>query len=201
YEQGFTHEANTDHDQSLASFTEAIRLDPKFPDPYYARAFVREITGEYEQAIADFERAGKLAPKVGDELVIEPGEDGSARVIRLRKDVTWNEGAFECGTALDIARVCYLRGVQAVDRAEHDKAIEAFTNALERAHFADLPEEILGATFSPPSVYFERGRCYSRTGRLQEAVADLTKAAQFNLPNEEFRHHVHLLLGQCHLHL
>lgn len=197
FEQGLACEANTDHQGSLASFSEAIRLDPELADAYYARAFVREITGDFERAIADFKRVIELNPATGDELVVESdGDTGAARVIRIGSGITWSEGLVEAGASIDIARVCYTRGVQRVDAGAFDEAIADFSEAIDLTQY----DEVWGQPFGPlhpAGMYFERGRCYSRTDRLAEAVADLEEIADFEVPDQEFRFHVTLLLGQC----
>jgi tetratricopeptide (TPR) repeat protein len=193
YEKGLACEQGMDHVQAIANFTQAIQLDPRFADAHYARALTREITGDFEEAIADFERVIELNPTVGDELVVETdGDAGTARVIRLNSGVTWKEGLIEDGVGLDIARVCYQRGVQHVDAGDLEKAIVDFSATIERAPF---PHDHLGP------AYFERGRCYSRSGLFEDAVADLEQAAEFGPPDPQFRHVLHLLLGQCFLAL
>ncbi len=58
------------------------------------------------QAIADFQRVIELNPTAGDDLVAECGGDaGSDRVVRLKRNVTREEGFIECAAALDITRV------------------------------------------------------------------------------------------------
>src|SRR5207244_3525422 len=150
--------------------------EPGFADAYYARAFVHEITGDYDQAIADFERVIELAPATGDELVVQTDADGGpARVIRLKTGVTWEEGMAAAGAGLDIVRVCNRRGIGWGEAHDFERAIEAFGEGLRRSPFGDDPDQPWTMAH-PAGLYFERGRCHSFLGRLEEAVADLTKA-------------------------
>ena len=61
--QGFVYSYKGEFDKAIASFTEAIRLDPKFADAYAGRGVVygRE-QGEPDKAIADFNEAIRLDP-------------------------------------------------------------------------------------------------------------------------------------------
>jgi tetratricopeptide (TPR) repeat protein len=49
------------HD-SIADYSEAIRLNPEYVQAYYNRGFVRGQLGDYEGAIADFTRVLQLQP-------------------------------------------------------------------------------------------------------------------------------------------
>jgi tetratricopeptide (TPR) repeat protein len=182
YEEGLASEHTGDHEQALAHFTQAIRLDANFAHAHYARAFAREIIGDYDQAIADFERVIELNPAVLDELVLEmDGDSGAGRVVRLKKEVQWREGMIELGAMLDTVRVCYLRGVRSVDAGDFDQAIADFSEALERSPFGNDPND-LDLPFGPAhpaATYFERGRCFCRTGQFREAIDDLQAAAEY----------------------
>jgi tetratricopeptide (TPR) repeat protein len=50
-------------DRAIADYSEAIRLDPKYVNAYYARAFVYHAKGDYDRAITDFNEALRLDPK------------------------------------------------------------------------------------------------------------------------------------------
>jgi tetratricopeptide (TPR) repeat protein len=61
-ERGLSHAEKGDHDQAIADFTEAIRLDPKNADAYYSRALSYDLKSDHDQAIADFTEAIRLHP-------------------------------------------------------------------------------------------------------------------------------------------
>ena len=52
-----------DHDQAIADYTEAIRLDPKHALAYINRGNAWRTKEEYDKAIADYDEAIRLDPK------------------------------------------------------------------------------------------------------------------------------------------
>ena len=59
-ERGLSHAEKGDHDQAIADYTEAIRLDPKIAAAYYNRAISYAEKGDHDQAIADCTEAIRL---------------------------------------------------------------------------------------------------------------------------------------------
>jgi hypothetical protein len=52
-----------DQDSALSAFSEAIRLNPKYPPAYFFRGQVYEKKGDFDKAIADYSEAIRLNPK------------------------------------------------------------------------------------------------------------------------------------------
>ena len=52
------------YDEAVASYTEAIRLNPKYADAYYGRGFAHYRKGEYDDTIADYTEAIRIEPKL-----------------------------------------------------------------------------------------------------------------------------------------
>jgi tetratricopeptide (TPR) repeat protein len=61
--RGECHEAKRAFDKALADYNEAIRLDPRNPQHYSARAALYHEMGEKDKSNADAERARMLSLK------------------------------------------------------------------------------------------------------------------------------------------
>jgi tetratricopeptide (TPR) repeat protein len=62
YNRGISYAEKGEHDQAIADYTEAIRLDPKGATAYNNRGDSYAKKGEYDQAIADYTEAIRLVP-------------------------------------------------------------------------------------------------------------------------------------------
>ena len=60
--RGWVHEKNREWDKALGDFNAAIRLRPKWPGYYNARARLWIARGDYDRGIADFQTAVRLNP-------------------------------------------------------------------------------------------------------------------------------------------
>ena len=49
-------------DEALSDLSEAIELNPEYPDAYLMRSLIYEYIGDTERADADYERATELDP-------------------------------------------------------------------------------------------------------------------------------------------
>ena|ERR1700677_1086017 len=63
FQQGMDASRNGQYELAIASFTEAIRLDPKYVPAYNNRGDIFKATGNYDKAIADYDEAIRLDPK------------------------------------------------------------------------------------------------------------------------------------------
>src|SRR5882672_9868077 len=57
FNRGVEYDAKGDLDRGIADYTEAIRLDPKYPKAYYNRGVAYEAKGDHDRAIADYSEA------------------------------------------------------------------------------------------------------------------------------------------------
>ncbi len=53
-------------DQAISDYTNAIEINPKYAEAYYARGIVYYDQGEYDQAISDFTKAIEINPKFAE---------------------------------------------------------------------------------------------------------------------------------------
>ncbi len=63
YNRGVAYYARGELDEAIASYTEAVRLNPKLADAYLNRGAAYDAKGELDEAIADFTQALRLNPK------------------------------------------------------------------------------------------------------------------------------------------
>ena len=67
--RGLAYYDKRDFERAIASYNEAIRLDPKFAQGYNNRALAHKARGDLDRAIADYEAALRVAPR--DETAAE----------------------------------------------------------------------------------------------------------------------------------
>lgn len=65
FEQGYAHHLKGRLSQAVASYTEAIRLDPKYAHAYNNRGLAYQARRDFNRAVRDFSKALRLSPKLG----------------------------------------------------------------------------------------------------------------------------------------
>lgn len=65
FNEGKTFYENKKYDQAIASYDEAIKLNPKLIKAFNSRGIAYMVKGQFDQAIADFSRAIELDPNYG----------------------------------------------------------------------------------------------------------------------------------------
>ena len=63
--RGVEYSAKGDHENAIADYNEAIRLDPKIAEAYNNRGNAWRNKGDYDRAIADYNEAIRLDPTPG----------------------------------------------------------------------------------------------------------------------------------------
>jgi Tfp pilus assembly protein PilF len=66
YQQGYGLSREERHTEAIASFTQAIQLDPNRPEAYVGRAHAQVLTGNRRAAIQDYEQAAILYRRQGN---------------------------------------------------------------------------------------------------------------------------------------
>jgi tetratricopeptide (TPR) repeat protein len=66
--RGLAYQNKGDVDRAIADFSEAIRIDPEFPNWRYARGIEYANKGEFDRAVADFSEAIRLRPNTAGYL-------------------------------------------------------------------------------------------------------------------------------------
>jgi hypothetical protein len=112
YEQGRAWRLAGDYNQSIAAFSEAVRLHPEYADAYYTRGLSYESVGDYDRALADLQKVLLLEPGAM-QLRIEEVQSSFQEHFLLQP---W-ESARQ-GIDRDIARVRYCRGMVFLQKEE-----------------------------------------------------------------------------------
>ncbi|NJO75279.1 MAG: tetratricopeptide repeat protein [Leptolyngbyaceae cyanobacterium RM1_406_9] len=66
YQQGYGLSREERHEEAIASFTQAIQLDPNNAEAYRGRAHAQVLTGNRSAAVRDYEQAAQLYRRRGD---------------------------------------------------------------------------------------------------------------------------------------
>ncbi len=144
--------------ESVDDLTKAINLNPKVPDLYAERANAWIRWGEFEKAIRDLGAALKNGAKDKRDIYIARAH--SYRMISLDKDAV-----NDLTEALKIKEdpETYLT------RADENFKTRAYKEAGE-----DYSKALNGASADRFAILIQRGACYEKTKRVQDAIADYT---------------------------
>ena len=161
--RGLRYEAKGEHDNAIASFSNAIAAEPDNPDVYLHRAASYAAKRDYGRAIADYTRA----------IAIEPDDAAAYRSRGIAyQQIGDHEHAiadYDASIARDAdnAYTYYSRGISYAARNDGDRAIADFTRAIELR-----PQD----SYS----YSARARAFEAKGDHHRALADFGKAIEIN---------------------
>lgn len=183
-------------DQALQDANAAIRLNPRFYDPYIARAIVYRSRGNVDKAIAEDDTAIQLNPKAvrayNNRGVAEGKRGRPERAIAdydraLRVDPNYADAYMNRAIAYE------EMGDRARAMADFDQAIRLNPKVdygyynRGRLHFArghfdkaflDITEAIRQGGDALADAYLIRAKVYSELGNLAGAAADYERAIQ-----------------------
>ncbi len=177
---------------AIASFTQAIEIDPEYEEAYFSRAYVLYDLGEYERALEDYNRAVELDPDdainffnraVLHEDLGNPQlavEDYSASI---RLDPTDPDGYNNRGVLLatldkpeegladlnEAVRLSPEDPIVRVDRAQILTALERHEEAIQECDAA------LKLAADTVAAHFRRGIACYHLGRWDDAIRDLSE--------------------------
>eukprot|EP00438_Fugacium_kawagutii_P013266 Skav218297 [mRNA] locus=scaffold2388:98116:105063:+ [translate_table: standard] len=80
-----------------------------------------------------------------------------------------------------------------IDLAEYGKAIDGFTQALEKRLATPYKAQMVAGSFG--QAFFHRGICYRRVGRISESIQNLKEAINLDTTSAEAHNH----LGLSHI--
>jgi tetratricopeptide (TPR) repeat protein len=177
-----------DLDRALRDFSEAIRIDPKYPDTYLERGQTFFKLGDTERAIADYSAALGRDPRHGGALRAR----GMAHlylgmtdlaVADLSKAIELGEHDPQMLAPIELFYARRSRGSIYESRQQYDLEIADCTALIESyAHDAALVEALAanygnaGAANVLARVYRQRAGAFARRSSAERAVADLTQA-------------------------
>lgn len=159
--RGFQFYKQGNLDAAVASFTEAIKIDPEFVDAYHQRGSIYRIRREYIAAVDDFTKAAELDPR--------PARHYLARGLTNLNRRDYNAAIADTTQVIKLnafnAEAYYVRGLAHHYKNNFDLAIADYDRALE---IVPPEKRALGA----------RGTAKLAQGNVAEAIADLTKAIE-----------------------
>jgi Flp pilus assembly protein TadD len=149
--------------QAVRELTEAIKLDPKYPQAYLHRGASYVSLKEYDKAIADLDKAIELRPT----LSAAYSNRGAAYANKKEYDkaLTDLNKALELNPKL--AAAYFNRGRVYYEKGDYDKTIADLTEAIKR---------------NPKSAnaFLWRGLAYAKKGDEAKAEADRKEAQRLN---------------------
>jgi tetratricopeptide (TPR) repeat protein len=180
--------AKGDLDRAVQNFTEAIRIDPKFPDSYSERGQGLFKLGETERAIADYSAAIQRNPQHGAALRAR----GMAYLYRGSTDLALTD----LSRAIDLAEndpnlmapieLFYARRSRATiygSRLQYAEEIADCTALIDSyLHDPSVAQALkeayrdVGAGNVVATLYRQRATAHIRQSHFELAIADLTAA-------------------------
>ena len=166
YERGVAYGYKEKFKEAVKDLTKAIELNPDFIGSYTERGLYRIRIGEYDGAISDYN------------WVINHDPDDASAYCNL-SDAYRLKGDFDCALkkcnkAIDLNPIYnypyQIRGRIYYDLNEYEKAIEDFTEAINRLADEIYPDKAI--------TYEWRGKCYRVIGEEVCANADFAKAEE-----------------------
>jgi tetratricopeptide (TPR) repeat protein len=177
-----------DLDRAVRDFSEAIRIDPKYPDSYSERGQTFFKLGEIERAIADYSAALAQDPQRGATLRAR----GMAHLYRGEADLALADlsKAIELAehdprrlAPIELFYARRSRGSIYNSKQQYSVEIADYTALIESvAHDPTLGEALAvnygsaGVANTLAMVYRQRANAFIRSLNLERAVADLTAA-------------------------
>jgi tetratricopeptide (TPR) repeat protein len=184
-----------DLDRAVHDFTEAIRIDPKYPDSYSERGQAMFKLGETERAIADYTAAIKRDPQHGSAL----RSRGMAYLYRGTPDLALADltKAIELGendpSLMAPIELFYARRSRAsilATKQQYDREIADYTSLIESYRGDPMVVEALKANYGDvgaanilATVYRQRATAHIRRQTWDLAIADLTEAVPLSSDN------------------
>jgi tetratricopeptide (TPR) repeat protein len=150
------------YDEAITEFTQATKLNPKFPGTWYSRGRAYAARGDLDQAVADYTGA----------LQVDTGfvDAYTARGDIYAKRKMYDPALADFAAALKLHpkhhQTFLKRGQLYLGRKEYDQAIADFTAALE------IKEE--------KWTYQQRGLAYRHKGDLAKSLGDYGHAIRLD---------------------
>jgi tetratricopeptide (TPR) repeat protein len=179
---------NGDLDRAVRDFSEAIRIDPKYPDTYLERGQTYFKLGDTERAIADYSAALARDPRHGAALRAR----GMAHLYRGQSDLALADlsKAIELGehdpqmlAPIELFYARRSRGSIYASQQQYDLEIADCTALIESYARDTTLVDALAANYGNAGaanilarVYRERATAFARRSSVERAVADLTQA-------------------------
>ncbi len=163
FDEGVAQFNERELDSAIASFTEAIRIDPNYADACFSRGVAYEDTGEHDRAIADYTEAIRLDPTDADAYY--------CRGFNYWVNDDYDKAIADCTEAIRLnpqhAGAYSTRGVAYSMTGDQEKAIADYTEAIR-----------LDPNYS--LAYFNRGLAYEQMGDKAKAESDYAQVKKLH---------------------
>jgi len=160
-------DAEQKYDEAIAAYSKAIKLNSEGSPAYRGRALAYAKKGNYRAAIADFSKAIEIDPTDVDAY------NGQALSYTYLKEYSFALEGFQTVLELAPARADTYNDIGLIYQlqGENDQALRNFSRAIE----LDPGKQ--------EKAYISRAIIYNDTEKVDEAIADLDKAAGINPKN------------------
>jgi tetratricopeptide (TPR) repeat protein len=154
--------------EALESINKALAINPRLPAAYNIRGSVQFRLGATEEALRDFDRATELNPGYAAAYI----NKGNA-YLKLR-DFDRAGKSYERAIEIDPASGIgyYNRGILREKEKNYKEAIADFTTAIKLNYRGKS------------RAYNARGYCYTRLGKMKQAIMDFDSAIEADAAND-----------------
>jgi tetratricopeptide (TPR) repeat protein len=169
FERGKEAARRRDHDQAIADFSEAIRLDPGRASAFAERGHAHVWKGDYNEALADYAEALRLDSRQAD--VFYGLGLAYYSLAKYTRAVASYSDALELNA--DDALALNGRGLALLAQGQRERAVVDFTAALH-------------ADAAYAEAYNNRGCVYCQQGKWDQAATDFTQAVRLDRTNAAY---------------
>jgi tetratricopeptide (TPR) repeat protein/uncharacterized RDD family membrane protein YckC len=167
---------NSQYDQAIKEFDEAIRSDPANAYALTRRAIAWQRKQEFDKALADYDQVIRLEPRDADHYVGR-GDNWALKAHAESRPQDYGKAIADYGRAIamDATKAIYFsaRGDAYFAVNDYDRAIEDYSKAIRLD-----PKNAM--------VLFSRGTTWAQKRGFDQAVADFTEAIQLNPKNPTY---------------
>jgi len=198
--RGNLEKRNGDLKNALSDYSEAIRLNPQYPDAFYNRAATLDASGNLRAALSDYDQALKLNPAQADVynnrgwILFRLGDRTNA-MLDYNKAISLNPNFAEAYNNRGWAY--HSSGDTKSAMQDYNRAImlnQAFVlpysnRAVIKAQSGDFAgaiadyDKIISLRPDDKSAYYYRGMAYFDLNTKEKACADWNKAAELGNSN------------------
>jgi serine/threonine protein kinase len=161
--RGVTYGNINRHEEAIADYDEAIRLDPDLADAYTNRGASYAALGQHQRAIADYDEAIRLDPAFA--TAYSNRGASYADLGQHQRAIADYDEAIRLDPA--DAHAYYNRGNRYADLGQHQRAIADYDEAIR------LDPDLAHA-------YYNRGNRYAALGQHQRALQDYDEAIRLD---------------------
>jgi tetratricopeptide (TPR) repeat protein len=177
-----------DLDRAVRDFSEAIRIDPEYPDSYLERGQVLFKLGEIERAIADYSAALVRDPQQGAALRARGmaylyNSKADLALADLSKTIELAESNPRLLAPIELFYARRSRGAIYDSKQQYDREIADCTALIESYTHDPRLVEALTANYGNAAaanilatIYRQRANAFIKRSNWERAVADLTEA-------------------------